>query len=79
MSIESLTAFLGWMTLINVGLMLLTLLGLVLMKRARVVHQRLFGLSSSDLSRAYFAYLAQYKLLVLVFNLVPYLALRIMG
>jgi hypothetical protein len=38
----------------------------------------MFGLEDADLSRAYFQYLAQYKILVFVFNLMPYLALRIM-
>jgi hypothetical protein len=28
-------------------------------------------------ARAYFQYLAQYKILIFVFNLMPYLALRI--
>jgi hypothetical protein len=38
----------------------------------------MFGLDDTDLSRAYFQYLAQYKILIFVFNLMPYLALRIM-
>lgn len=80
MSIDSLTSFLGWMAFINLGLMLTTLLGILRMKKQAVaIHRRLFGLNSQDLSRAYFAYLAQYKLLVLVFNIVPYLALRILN
>tara|TARA_B100002003_G_scaffold78069_1_gene73067 strand:- start:284 stop:469 length:186 start_codon:yes stop_codon:yes gene_type:complete len=39
------------------------------------MHTRMFGLSEEDLSRAYFQYVAQYKIAILVFNLVPYLAL----
>lgn len=80
MSIESLTSLFGWMTLINLGIMLFTLLGLVLVKqKAMAIHQRLFGLTAHDLSRAYFAYLAQYKIMVLVLNLVPYLALKLLA
>ena len=41
------------------------------------VHQKWFGLSELDLQREYFRYLANYKILTLVFNLVPYLALRL--
>jgi hypothetical protein len=37
----------------------------------------MFDLAEADLSRAYFQYLAQYKILIFVFNLMPYLALRI--
>ena len=42
------------------------------------IHGGMFGLEEADLSRAYFQYLAQYKIMVFVFNLMPYLALRIM-
>jgi hypothetical protein len=41
------------------------------------LHAKMFGLSEEDLSRAYFQYLAQYKIAIFVFNLAPYLALRI--
>jgi hypothetical protein len=37
----------------------------------------MFGLSEDALSRAHFQYLAQYKVAIFVFNLAPYLALRI--
>ena len=43
------------------------------------LHGRMLGLSEDDLSRAYFQYLAQYKIAVFVFNLAPYLALRIVA
>lgn len=80
MSIEQLTQLFGWMTLINLGLMLLTLVAVVLMKKLAItVHQRLFGLSKAELSHAYFTYLARFKLLVIVFNLTPYLALLLMA
>jgi len=39
----------------------------------------MFSLPEEDLSRAYFQYLAQYKIVVVVFNFVPYLALRILS
>jgi hypothetical protein len=42
------------------------------------IHGNMFGLEEAELSRAYFQYLAQYKILLFVFNLMPYLALRIM-
>jgi hypothetical protein len=78
-SMETLAAFLGWCTLINLGMLMFATLMLASM-RASVsrIHGSMFGLEEADLSRAYFQYLAQYKILVFVFNLVPYLALRIM-
>ena len=39
----------------------------------------LFNLDESDISRAYFQYLAQYKIAIIVFNIVPYFALWIMS
>jgi len=41
------------------------------------VHGSMFAMDEQALSKAYFGYLAHYKLLVLVFNLVPYIALKI--
>lgn len=38
----------------------------------------MFGLSQDDLSRAYFQYLAQYKIAIFVLNIAPYLALKAM-
>ena len=43
------------------------------------LHGRLFDLPPSELSLTYFNFLANYKILIFVFNLMPYLALRIMG
>ena len=78
-SMETLAAFLGWCTLINIGMLMFASLALVSM-RASIsrIHGSMFGLDDKDLSRAYFQYLAQYKILVFIFNLTPYLALRIM-
>ena len=71
---------LGWGTILNIGVLIFSSLTLVIagppIKR---IHARMFGRSEEDLSRAYFQYLAQYKIAIIVFNLVPYLALRIVG
>lgn len=78
-SLETLAAFLGWCTLINMGMLILASLAMVSMRETMTkMHRSMFGLDDTDLARAYFQYLAQYKILVFVFNLMPYLALRIM-
>jgi len=78
MTIESLAAFLGWCTLLNMGMLMFAALLLVSMRGAiSKIHGTMFDLAEADLSRAYFQYLAQYKILIFVFNLMPYLALRI--
>jgi hypothetical protein len=79
MTLETLAAFLGWCTLINMGMLIFASLAMVSMRETMMkMHGSMFGLDDTDLARAYFQYLAQYKILVFVFNLMPYLALRIM-
>jgi Family of unknown function (DUF6868) len=80
MTLHTLTQFLGWVTLINIGLLSFTTVALLFMRGFAVkVHARMFAIEERDLNRAYFQYMAQFKMLVIVFNLTPYLALRIMG
>ena len=69
---------LGWCSVLNMGVLLFASLYVtVLAKPIKRIHGRMFGLPEEDLSRAYFQYLAQYKIAIFVFNLAPYLALRI--
>jgi hypothetical protein len=80
MTIEQITHLLGWSAILNYGILILSTIMLVACKGFVVrTHQKFFKLSEEDLNRAYFQYLAQFKILVIVFNIVPYLALRIMG
>ena len=77
-SIETLTTFFGWCSVLNLGMLSLATLAVVLMRDMMFsIHGKIFGLGETDLSRAYFQYLAQYKIAVIVFNLVPYVALKI--
>lgn len=79
-SLQSLTTFFGWCSAISIGILLLSSLGLILMRGTiSKMHTRLFCMTEADLSRAYFQYLAQFKIAVIVFNLVPYIALRLMA
>lgn len=80
MSLETLREFLGWCTVLNMSLFMLATLALLAFGApVRKIHSRLMGLSDDDLSRAYFQYLAQYKIAVITLNFVPYLALRLMS
>jgi len=80
MTLELLTIFLGWTALINIAVLLFsTVMVLAIRKRISKIHAKLFGLDQADVGRAYFQYLAQYKIAILVFNIAPYLALRIMA
>jgi hypothetical protein len=79
MDLNAVANFLGWCTLINFVLLLFSTVMLVMAGNfVAGIHQRLFSIDQAILRTCYFNYLANYKLLVLVFNLVPYLALRIL-
>jgi len=76
---ETLTIFLGWCTVINISVLLLSTILLVALKESVLkIHNRLFGLDEETLSLAYFQYLGNYKIAIYILNLVPYIALKIM-
>lgn len=75
---EAWAQFFGWCTVINIALLCVVAIAVVLMRKwTSKIHAKMFGLDEADLSRAYFQYLAQYKLAIFIFNLVPYLALKL--
>jgi len=79
-SIETITAFFGWCTIINYGILIFITIFIVLMRGwMSGIHSKMFVLSEEDLSRAYFQYLAQYKIAIFFFNFAPYVALKILG
>ena len=79
MTIESVREFLGWCTAINLGILAITSIAMLPCRSWIIgLHGKMFGLDETSLNRAYFQYLANFKIAVIVFNLVPYLSLRIM-
>ena len=80
MIIEELTEFLGWALVINITILLVSTLGMIAMRGVITkIHSKLFGLDEKDLGRAYFQYLAQYKIAIIVLNFTPYIALKVMS
>ena len=79
-TLDTWAAVLGWCTLINFAILLLGSLA-VMTRRKQIgaIHGSMFGMEPRDLRPEYFRYLANYKLLVIVFNLVPYIAIRIVA
>ncbi len=78
--LETFRAFFGWCTAINFGLLMVTTIVLTSMRGLLFkIHTRLFGLDEAYWSRAYVQYLSQYKIAIIVFNLVPYIALEVMS
>ena len=77
-TLETVTEIFGWCTVVNIGIFAIATVSLVSMRGLIIpMHGKMFGLSEEHLSRAYFQYLAQYKIAILVLNLVPYIALKL--
>lgn len=80
MEINTLIAFFGWCSVINIAILLLSMLLLTrFRKTVSVIHGKLFGLNPEELPSLYMHYIGSYKLLILVFNLVPYIALKLLN
>ena len=80
MTVDILRGVLGWCSVINIGLLMFSSILLITIRRAASrIHGKMFNLDEKYLSQAYFQYLAQYKIAIIVFNIVPYFALQIVG
>jgi len=77
MTLADLTTFLGWCTAINLGIFLVAVVAIMLaggwMSR---LHAAMFGIEPAEVRRVYFSYLGTYKIVIIVFCLVPYIVLR---
>ena len=79
LNIDDLTAFIGWCTVINICFLSLTSLVIFTFKDAVAsIHSSMTGIEQSALMPLYFQYLGQYKILIMMLNLVPYFALKLM-
>ena len=79
-TIETVREFLGWCSVINVLLLILSSILLIVVRGpVSRIHAKMFDLNESDVRHVYFEYLGQYKIAIIVFNIVPYFALKIMG
>jgi hypothetical protein len=80
MNIETLTEFFGWCAVINIAVQILSLAAITLgRERVLKIHGKIFDLDEKSLKQVYLRYLSQYKVLTVVFTVVPYFALKIIG
>lgn len=78
-NIETVTEFLGWCTLINIALLVFSSLFVVLFNSFAVkIHTKLFHVDAQFINQEYFKYLGHFKIFLIIFNIVPYIALKIM-
>ena len=79
-TIEIIIEFLGWCSIINIGILIFTAILLIVFNDAILnIHSKIFNLNKEYLQQAYFKYLAQYKIIIIVFNIIPYFALKIIS
>lgn len=80
MTLDVFTAMLGWCTAINLGLLLWWFLFAVIAHDWTYrMHTKWFEISPQQFDAIHYAGMGIFKMVVIVFNLVPYLALRIVA
>ncbi len=79
MTREEIRKILGWCSVINIGLFIASTVGMRLMHDAGYqLFGQGFGLSAESFDALQFEGLIIYKICILVFNVVPYIAMRIL-
>ena len=80
MDIDSIRAFFMWCTILNFALLLLSSLICVCAGDwAFQIHNKLFSISRETFNVAIYSYIGLYKILIIVFIIIPYIALLIIG
>ncbi|MGI9370835.1 MAG: DUF6868 family protein [Ruegeria sp.] len=78
MTQEILTAFFGWMTVLNFAVLLFSGIMIVTMQDwIAGIHGKMFQMEQAEVKKAYFKYLANYKILTIIFCLMPWVALKL--
>ncbi len=78
--IQAITTFLGWCTVINLGIYLFTALTLMGFREpVKSIHSKLSAVSSEKLDELYFNYLGGFKIAIIILNIAPYAALKLMA
>ena len=77
-SIDTLTTFLGWCTVLNIGMLSFTVFLVTVLKEPMIkAHVKIFGINRENLQLTYFKYLGHFKIAIYMLNLMPYIALKI--
>ena len=80
MDIQTLQSFFMWCTIVNVSLLLFwSLMFLAAPNLIYRIQKRWFPLSEESFTLVMYCFLGLFKIFVIVFNVVPYVALLIVG
>ena len=78
--LATLTAFFGWLTIVNIGIYLITVIALAALRGfAYRTNAKIFAISEDEVAKTTFKYVGAYKLLITVFCFAPWLALKLMA
>lgn len=79
-TLASFTTFLGWCSVINIGLLAVVFVMIVFLREFTMrVHNALLGVEKPQLPAIYMEWLGRYKAMTFFFCIVPYIALKIMA
>jgi hypothetical protein len=80
MTLDTLRELLLWCSIMNVAILLIWWIAIMVARdMIHRVHGRWFRLSPQQFDEIHYRVMAQYKMGVILFNVVPYIALRIVG
>ena len=77
-SIEALTTFFGWCTVINIVILLGLLVRGIVVRKLKLAEWA-FGVSEEEVKTAYMNVFMQYRSAILILNVTPYIALKVMA
>ncbi len=78
MDVEILTSLLGWSTVINWGILFFWFVMLVVARNwVYQVHTQWFKINKDRFEEIHYQLMGFYKIMIFLFNLVPYIVLRI--
>ena len=79
-TLQTWTTFFGWLTIVNLGIYLITVSALYLMRGfAYRTNAKVFRISEDEVGKTTFRYVGAFKLLITVFCFAPWLALKLMA
>ncbi|MGD9110683.1 MAG: hypothetical protein PVG93_07045 [Phycisphaerales bacterium] len=80
MDVTTLKDFFLWCTIINFAILILSFLMCICLKDwIYSIHSKMFSISRDAFNVGIWSFIAVYKMFVIVFNLVPFIALAIVG
>ena len=79
MNMTQWTSFLGYCLILNYAILIIWFFFFVFIKNfIKKLHLQWFKLSDTQFDAIHYSAMAVYKILILVFNLVPYIALKLL-